>query len=269
MELVTTIKEVRFLVAKAKAQGRKIGFVPTMGALHAGHISLVKTAKQKCHYVVVSIFVNPTQFGPGEDIEAYPRPLDDDLAKCRDNGVDVVFAPSVEQMYSQKNLSWVEVEKLTQPLCGRGRPTHFRGVTTVCTKLFNIVGPDIAYFGQKDAQQAIVIRRMVDDLNMPLEVVVCPTIREKNGLAMSSRNAYLSKEEKKQAALLYAALQECEVLITAGMRDSESLIKEMRKLLTLGKDIKIDYISIVNADTLEEIELIKGKVLIALAAKIG
>ncbi len=269
MELLTTIKGVRGLVAEAKAKGKRVGFVPTMGALHDGHISLVKAAREQCDFVVVSIFVNPTQFGPGEDINAYPRPLDNDLTRCKENNVDVVFAPSTEQMYPQKNLSWVEVEKLAEPLCGRNRPTHFRGVTTVCTKLFNIVGPDIAYFGQKDAQQAIVIRRMVEDLNMPLEIIVCPTVREKNGLAMSSRNKYLNDEEKKQATLLYAALQECEVLIAAGMLDSKNLTEEMRKLLALGKDIKIDYISIVNADTIEEIEMVKGKVLVALAAKIG
>lgn len=271
MELAATITEVKTLVAKARSRSRdgKIGFIPTMGALHAGHISLMKAAEGQCSFVVVSIFVNPTQFGPGEDIEAYPKTLDSDLAKCEDAGVDVVFAPSVEQMYPQKNLSWVEVEKLTEPLCGRDRPSHFKGVTTVCTKLFNIIQPDRAYFGQKDAQQAIVIKRMVEDLNIPLEIVVCPTVREKNGLAMSSRNACLSDEERKQATLLYAALQECELLIAAGLRDSKSLIVEMRKLLAIGRDIKIDYISIVNADSLAEIDTVRGRVLIALAAKIG
>ena len=271
MKLVTTITEVKTLVAKARSrgQGGGVGFVPTMGAIHAGHISLVKAAVKDCDFVVVSIFVNPAQFAPGEDIETYPKTLDDDLAKCRENSVDVVFAPSAEQMYPQKNLSWVEVEKLTLPLCGRDRPSHFKGVTTVCAKLFNIVQPDTAYFGSKDAQQAIVIKRMVDDLNIPLEIVVCPTIRQKSGLAMSSRNSYLSDEEKKQATLLYAALQECELLIATGLRDSKSLIGEMRKLLAIGRDIKIDYISIVSADTLEEIDIVSGKVLIALAAKIG
>lgn len=269
MKLVKTITEVRTLVAEAKARDKRVGFVPTMGALHAGHISLVKDAVKDCDFVVVSIFVNPAQFAPGEDIDAYPKTLDDDLTKCRENGVDVVFAPLPEQMYPEKNLSWVEVEKLTLPLCGRSRPAHFKGVTTVCAKLFNIVQPDKAYFGQKDAQQAIVVKRMVDDLNMPLEIVICPTVREKSGLAMSSRNAYLSDDEKKQATLLYAALQECELLIAGGLRDSQNLIGEMRKLLAIGRDIKIDYISIVNADTLEEIGVIEGRVLVALAVKIG
>ena len=269
MRLTKTITEIKTLVAEAKAQGKMVGFVPTMGALHAGHISLIKAAVKDCDFVIVSIFVNPTQFAPGEDVEAYPRPLDDDLEKCEENNVDVVFAPLPEQMYPQKNLSWVEVEKLTMPLCGRSRPAHFKGVTTVCAKLFNIVQPDRAYFGQKDAQQAIVIKRMVADLNMPQKIVICPTVREKNGLAMSSRNAYLSAEEKKQATLLYAALQECELLIAGGVLDSKAIIGEMRKLLVIGRDIKIDYISIVNADTLEEIDTVSGSVLVALAAKIG
>ena len=269
MELTKTIKEVRTLVAKAKAHGKRVGLVPTMGALHAGHISLVKAAVKNCDFVVVSIFVNPTQFAPSEDIDAYPKTMDDDLAKCQDSNVDVVFAPSSQQMYPEKNISWVEVEKLTEPLCGRDRPTHFKGVTTVCAKLFNIVQPEVAYFGQKDAQQGLIIKRMVADLNMPLEIVICPTVRERTGLAMSSRNAYLSAEEKRQATLLYAALQECELLIAGGLRNGKELIEEMRKLLAIGKDIKIDYISIVNADTLEDIEIVEGKVLIALAAKLG
>ena len=199
MEVAKTIESVRNLVKAARSRKKKIGLVPTMGALHIGHISLVEAAVKDYDFVVVSIFVNPTQFGPGEDFEKYPRPLEADLEICKKTGVDVVFNPAPEQMYPQKNLTWVTVEKLTEPLCGMSRPGHFRGVTTVCTKLFNIVEPDVAYFGQKDAQQAIVIKRMVADLNMPLKIIVCPTVREQSGLAVSSRNQYLSEQQKYDA----------------------------------------------------------------------
>jgi pantoate--beta-alanine ligase len=269
MEIVETIDKTRKIVAKAKSAGKKIGFVPTMGALHEGHFSLIRAAKQQCNFVVVSIFVNPTQFGPGEDIDKYPRPFDADIKACKNLGVDVVFAPSVEQMYPEKNLTWVNVEKLSELLCGKGRPGHFRGVATVCAKLFNIVRPDIAFFGQKDAQQAIIVQRMITDLNMPLKIVVCPTIREIDGLAMSSRNEYLSAAQRKDAALLYAALQKAEVFIAAGQRKSSELISEMEKILKISRQIKIEYISIVDAQTLDELDQVKGKVLIALAVKIG
>ncbi len=188
MEAAETIQSIRSLIKAARDGGKVIGLVPTMGALHVGHISLIEAARKKCDYVVVSIFVNPTQFVPGEDFEKYPRPYENDLDICQKAGVDAVFAPTPEQMYPEENLSWVHVEKITEPLCGQFRPGHFRGVTTVCSKLFNIVNPDFAFFGQKDAQQAIVIGRMVADLNMPLEIVICPTVRESNGLAVSSRN---------------------------------------------------------------------------------
>jgi len=196
MEVVRTIESVRDLVKTARSRGKKIGLVPTMGALHIGHISLIKAAVKGCDFVVVSIFVNPTQFSPGEDFERYPRPIDADMEICKEAGVDVVFTPTTEQMYQKENLTWVNVEKLTEQLCGRCRPGYFRGVTTVCAKLFNIVGSDFAYFGQKDAQQAIVIKRMVADLNMPLEIVVCPTVRERDGLAVSSRNQYLTEQQR-------------------------------------------------------------------------
>jgi len=224
MEVARTIKSLRKLVDKARGQGKKIGFVPTMGALHIGHVSLIKTAAEQTDFVVVSIFVNPTQFGPGEDFEKYPRPIDADLAICQKEQVSVVFVPAAEEMYPDENLSWVNVEKLTESLCGRSRPGHFRGVTTVCMKLFNIVQPDIAFFGQKDAQQAIVIKRMVADLNMPLEIAVCPTVREPSGLAVSSRNKYLTDKQKKHAAALYAALKNCEKMIHNGITDSKALI---------------------------------------------
>ncbi len=209
LEVAKTIKSIRSLVKTARTEGKKIGLVPTMGALHIGHISLIEAAVKKCDFVVVSIFVNPTQFVAGEDFGKYPRPLDADLEICTKAGVDVVFAPSTEQMYNSENLTSVNVEKLTEPLCGQFRPGFFRGVTTVCAKLFNIVAPDIAFFGQKDAQQAIVIKRMVADLNMPLKIVVCPTVRRPDGLAVSSRNQYLTEQQKKDTTLIYKSLQKC------------------------------------------------------------
>lgn len=297
MEIIEIIEKTRKAVAKAKAAGKKIGLVPTMGALHEGHFSLIKAAKKQTDFVVVSIFVNPAQFGPGEDIDKYPRPFDADVKACKKLGVNVVFAPTVEQMYPvrdnkssksdlkstmaeskvvvsngmypEKNLTWINVEKLSEPLCGKSRPGHFRGVATVCAKLFNIIRPDFAFFGQKDAQQAIIVQRMVADLNMPLKIVVCPTVREKDGLAMSSRNKYLNAKERKDAVLLYAALQEAELFIKAGVRKSSELKKEMEKILKISKQIKVDYISIVDAQTLNEIKEVKGQVLIALAVKLG
>jgi pantoate--beta-alanine ligase len=269
MEVAKTIEEVRSLVSNARSEGSKIGLVPTMGALHIGHISLIEAADKDCDFVAVSIFVNPTQFGPGEDFEKYPRPLEADLEICRKAHVDVVFAPEPRQMYPAKNITWVNVEKLTEPLCGRSRPGHFRGVTTVCAKLFNIVAPDAAYFGQKDAQQAIVIKRMVADLNMPLEIVICPTVREPNGLAVSSRNQYLSEQQKKDAANIYKSLQTCRRLIDAGTTETRQIIAEMQKILQQIPSGQIEYISIVDAETLESIEIIVGEVLAAVAVRIG
>jgi pantoate--beta-alanine ligase len=269
MKVAKTIESVRRLVKAARIAGKKIGFVPTMGALHKGHISLVEAAKKDCDFVVVSIFVNPTQFGPGEDFRKYPRPIKADLKMCRKAGVDVVFAPTPREMYPAENLTWVDVEKLSEPLCGKFRPGHFRGVATVCAKLFNIVTPDIAYFGQKDAQQAIVIKRMVADLDMPLKIVVCPTVREKNGLAMSSRNQYLTAQQKKDAAFIYKSLQKCRQMIKQGGRDTKKIIAEMRKILKQIPSVEIQYISIVDAETLRNIDRITGKVLAAVAVKVG
>ena len=269
MEVTKTIEEVRNLVKAARSKGSKIGLVPTMGALHIGHISLIEAAFKDCDFIVVSIFVNPTQFGPGEDFEKYPRPLKADLKICRGAGVDVVFAPAPKEMYPAENLAWVTVEKLTEPLCGRSRPGHFRGVATVCAKLFNIVAPDAAYFGQKDAQQAIVIKRMVADLNMPLEIVVCPTVREPNGLAVSSRNQYLTARQKNEAANIYKSLQTCRRLIDAGTTETRQIISEMQKILQQIPSGQIEYVSIVDAETLESLEKIAGKVLAAVAVRIG
>jgi pantoate--beta-alanine ligase len=268
MEVTETIQSIRGMVLAARNKGKTIGFVPTMGALHIGHISLIQAAIKKCDYVVVSIFVNPIQFVPGEDFEKYPRPLEADLEICKKEGVDAVFAPGTKEMYPEENLTWVNVEKLTEPLCGKFRPGHFRGVTTVCMKLFNIVSPDIAFFGQKDAQQAIVIRRMVVDLNMPLEIVICPTVRETDGLAVSSRNKYLAEQQKMDATHIYKSLKKCQQMIESGVNDVSEIITEMTNILQQVPSIEIEYISIVDAETLENIDHIKGKILAAVAVKI-
>ena len=269
MKLAKTIQSVRALVQKARSRNKKIGLVPTMGAFHPGHISLIETAVKECDFVVVSVFVNPTQFGPAEDFKKYPRSLDTDLETCRKIGVDVVFAPSTEQMYPVQNLTWVNVEKLTESLCGQFRPEHFRGVTTVCAKLFNIIAPDIAFFGRKDAQQAVVIKRMVADLNMPLRIVVCPIVRGPDGLALSSRNQYLTEQQKKDATLIYSSLQKCREMVEAGIEDCTKIIAQMREVLNQAPSINIEYISIVDAETLQSISRITGKILAAVAVKIG
>ena len=269
MKVAKRIKSVRALVKAAHRRGKKIGFVPTMGALHIGHISLIEAAARKCDFVVVSIFVNPAQFGKGEDFEKYPRPVSADLKICKKAGVNVVFAPATKEMYPDENLTWVNVERLSEPLCGQFRPGHFRGVATVCAKLFNIVGPDIAFFGQKDAQQAIVVRRMVADLNMPLEIDICPTIRRPDGLAVSSRNQYLTGQQKKDATLICKSLTKCREMIDAGAKDPKTIIKEMRKILKKIPSAEIGYISIVDAGTLERIDRIAGKILAAVAVRIG
>jgi len=269
MEVAQTTESIKDLVNVARRRGKKIGLVPTMGALHVGHVSLIEVARKGCDFVVVTIFVNPTQFGPGEDFAKYPRPLEADLEICRKAGVDAVFAPAPEVMYPGENLTWVTVDKLTEPLCGRTRPGHFRGVTTVCAKLFNIVGPDAAYFGQKDAQQAITIKRMVRDLNMPLEIVVCPTVREPSGLAVSSRNQYLSKQQTKDAAQIYESLQECRRMIDAGQTATQPIIASMREVLQQVPSIQIEYVSIVDAETLEDVDRVAGKILAAVAVRLG
>jgi len=269
MEVVKATESVRALVKAARSAGKKVGFVPTMGDLHIGHISLIEAAVKESDFVVVSIFVNPTQFGEGEDFEKYPRPLEADLDICRKGGVDVVFAPTPEQMYPTENITWVNVEKLTETLCGESRSGHFRGVATICAKLFNIVGPDAAFFGQKDAQQAVVIKRMVADLNMPLEIVVCPTVREGEGLAVSSRNKYLTEEQKKDATLIYKSLEKCREMIDAGTTDTGQITAEMRKILSQAAPIQIEYVSIVDAESLQKLDKIIGEVLAAVAVRIG
>jgi len=267
MQVAKTIAEIRACVAQARKAGKTVGFVPTMGALHYGHASLIQAAGKRCDYVVVSIFVNPTQFGPSEDLNKYPRPFEKDLAICEKHSVDVVFAPEAGEMYPRESLTWVNVEKLTDRLCGEFRPGHFRGVATVCAKLFNIVCPDVAFFGQKDAQQALVIQRMVADLNMPLEIVVCPTVREPDGLAMSSRNQYLSPAQRKEATRLYQSLERCRALIEAGERNADVICSRMCDILRQMPDTKIEYVSISDAQTLEELGQVRGRVLVAVAVR--
>jgi len=269
MQIVKTIESVRKLVKSARNKGKTVGLVPTMGALHVGHISLLEAAAKECDFVVVSIFVNPAQFGPGEDFKKYPRTLDADLEICKKAGVDVVFTPENETIYPSQNLAWVNVENLADSLCGQFRPGHFRAVATVCTKLFNIVQPDTAYFGQKDAQQAAVIKRMTADLNMPVKIVVCPTVREKSGLAVSSRNNYLTDDQRKDAAAIYQALVKAKYMVDAGVRESTQIVAAMRTILQQGSPIRIEYISIVDAQTLQPIANIVSKALIAVAVRIG
>jgi pantoate--beta-alanine ligase len=266
MKVVETVADMK---AVRSELNEPVGFVPTMGYLHQGHMSLVKQAKAENPSVVVSIFVNPTQFGPKEDFASYPRDTKRDLAMLEREETDVVFMPSGDEIYPQPYHSWVEVDTITQRLEGASRPTHFKGVTTVCMKLFNIVQPTRAYFGQKDAQQVIVIRRMVTDLNMNLEVVNCPTFREPDGLAMSSRNTYLNPEERGAATVLYRSLQLAEKLWIQGEKDATRIRQEMHHLIQQQPLASIDYISIADNETLEELDDIRPPVLVSLAVKIG
>ena len=268
MKIVTTIADTRAAVQAARQSGKRIGLVPTMGALHAGHGSLIERAVRECGFTAVSVFVNPTQFGPTEDLAKYPRPFEQDAAYCERLGADLVFAPTPEAMYPRPQQTWVEVEKLTAGLCGAARPGHFRGVTTVCAKLFHILTPDVAYFGQKDAQQAMVIRRMAADLNMPLEICICPIVREPDGLAMSSRNRYLSPDERRRAVCLFHALESCRRRVAEGWRDAGTLTREMRQLIEAHGG-RIDYVHIVDAETLEPVETLAAPSLAALAVFFG
>jgi pantoate--beta-alanine ligase len=267
--IVANIKKMSQFSRSLHRKGKTIGFVPTMGYLHEGHLSLARQARRDTDAVIMSIFVNPAQFGPEEDFKKYPRDLKRDIALAKKAGVDIIFYPSAHDMYPKEYKTYVDVEKLGGILCGKSRPGHFRGVLTVVVKLFNIVQPDIAYFGQKDAQQALIIKKMAEDLNMPLKIRVMPIIRQKDGLAMSSRNAYLSAEEKQDALLLHQALLLARGLVKRGKRSSSYVIKSIRTMIRKKKNASIDYIEIVNAENLEPVKFMKGKVLIALAVWIG
>jgi len=266
MQVVKTIPDIRAL---RQQLGGSVGFVPTMGYLHEGHLALVKRARAENSTVFVSIYVNPTQFGPREDFGAYPRDLNRDLELLRGEGVDVVFVPSDDEMYPPEFSSWVDVEKVTEQLEGASRPRHFRGVSTIVAKLFNIVQPSRAYFGQKDAQQAAVIKRMVADLNMGLEIVAVPTVRESDGLAMSSRNIYLSPEERQAATILFKALTLAQQLWQGGEKDAEEIRRQMTSLIQKEPLAQIDYVSITDANTLEELGVIDRPALASLAVRIG
>lgn len=269
MRVIKKISEVGALAQRIREESKTIGLVPTMGYLHQGHLSLIREARKDCQQVFISIFVNPTQFAPSEDYNSYPRDLQRDKRLARKEGVDIIFAPSPGEMYPPGFHTFVEVEKLSQPLCGGSRPGHFRGVATVVAKLFNIIRPHIAYFGQKDAQQAIIIKRMVGDLNMDIEIKVLPIVRERDGLALSSRNQYLNKAERQAAPILYRSLQEAKRMIQSGERRSSNIIHRMEEMIKGEKLAKIDYLAIVDGETLEERERVEGKLLIALAVWIG
>ncbi|MBI2190509.1 MAG: pantoate--beta-alanine ligase [Planctomycetes bacterium] len=260
----------RAAVRAFQSRGETVGFVPTMGALHEGHLSLVRMARSRNDRVFISIFVNPIQFCPGEDFQSYPRGLENDLAALSVLNVDGVFAPLDSTMYPDgKVLTYVIPERLDQNLCGLSRPGHFRGVCTVVAKLFHIVPADEAFLGRKDAQQAAIVRRMVQDLNYPIRVVVCPIVREADGLAMSSRNRYLGPEERAQAVGLFQSLRRAQELLAAGVRDSASIVTEMRRVLRSFPSIRIEYVSIVHPDTLEDLPHIGSKALVAVAARVG
>jgi len=266
MQVVGTIPEIRTLRQQLSGS---VGFVPTMGYLHKGHLALVKQARIENSAVIVSIYVNPTQFGPREDFGAYPRELNRDLESLQKEGVDIVFVPSDDEMYPPEFSSWVDVEKVTERLEGASRPGHFRGVATVVAKLFNIVQPTRAYFGQKDAQQAAVIKRMVADLNLGMEIVVVSTVRESDGLAMSSRNVYLSPEERQAATILFRALTLARQLRQGGEKDAEKIRRQMASLIKKEPLAQIDYVSIADAGTLEELDLVDRPALASLAVKVG
>lgn len=269
LKVIETVAEMRALVSDAKRAGKVVGFVPTMGALHEGHLSLMHEAKQSCDLVIVSIFVNPTQFGPSEDFGAYPRTWAEDLAACGSAGVDVVFHPAVREMYPDGWGAWVQVEGVTDKLCGKSRPTHFRGVATVVTKLFNIVQPDKAIFGQKDAQQVIVLKKMVRDLNMPVEIVMAPIVREAGGLAKSSRNVYLSPEQRKAAVVLSQSLAMAKAMTDAGERSCKAVKAAVSECIQSTPLAEIDYVEIYSFPELAEIDSIEQDVLLAVAVKFG
>lgn len=269
MYMIETIDELRQYVKITRQSGKTIGYVATMGYLHEGHLSLVQTARAQSDIVVVSIFVNPLQFGPNEDYEDYPRDLKRDQLLLENNGCDVLFAPSVSEMYPRPMATFVELPELSDKLCGRTRPIHFRGVATVVCKLLNIVQPDAAYFGQKDGQQVAVIRRMVDDLNLPVRIVSVPIVREADGLAKSSRNIYLTEAERPHATVLYRALRAAAEEIVAGDRSVAAIIHRMAVTISAEPGVRLDYAEVVDTATLQRADTIEGDLMLAVAAFIG
>jgi pantoate--beta-alanine ligase len=269
MRIITKAKEMNYAVREEKSLGRNIGFVPTMGFLHEGHLSLVRESVQRADVTVVSIYVNPAQFGPKEDFREYPRDIKRDTEILEAEGVDYIFSPDNEEIYPEGYKTYVEVHDLQDTLCGRSRPGHFRGVCTVVLKLFNIIEPDFAYFGQKDAQQAIILKRMVQDLNLEVELEVLPIVREEDGLALSSRNTYLDQEERKSARVLSESLEEAREKVKNGELDSGKVISRMREMITQEPRAKIDYVEIVDMENLNPVAKIENEALAALAVFIG
>jgi pantoate--beta-alanine ligase len=269
MKLIKTIDEMRAFRKATRQSGKRLALIPTMGALHEGHLSLVRAAREKSDVVAVSIFVNPTQFGPNEDFGKYPRTLESDSALLERQYVDVIFAPSVDDVYLPGAVTWVTVEGMSDRLCGKSRPGHFRGVTTVVSKLFHIIEPDAAFFGQKDAAQVAIIRRMVRDLKMPVSIEICPIIRESDGLALSSRNGYLSLEERKSALILHRSLLRAQTLFEGGERNSANLIAAGKQEFSREPKARLDYLEIVDPDSLEPVTTISKCTLIAVAAYVG
>ena len=267
--VAATILELGEAIAAARREGKRIGLVPTMGALHAGHLSLVRSSRAECDYTVVTIYVNPSQFGPKEDYRSYPRTLDADLQSLAGRGVDLVFAPADEEVYPSGYANWVDPAGAAIPWEGASRPGHFRGVATIVLKLVNLVGANVAYFGQKDYQQALVIRRMVADLNVPVAIRVCPTVREADGLAMSSRNAYLRPAERSQAAVLWKSLVLAGDLVAGGERCAATIAERMRGLILAAGPAQIDYLALVDPDTLTPVDDVRAPTLAALAVVIG
>ena len=269
MKICKTIDEMRFAGREARRAGMRLGFVPTMGALHEGHLSLVRAAKSACDAVAVSIFVNPLQFGPTEDLARYPRTFERDSGLLENEAVDMLFVPTADEMYPLGAVTYVTVEGLSDKLCGRSRPGHFRGVITVVAKLFHIVEPDAAFFGQKDAAQSTIIRRMVQDLNLPVEIVVCPIVREPDGLAMSSRNAYLDPQQRKSALVLQRSLLEIKNRFDRGERNATNLIEAGKQRLSQEAGARLDYLEIVDPSTLEPVTQFDRPALVAVAAFVG
>jgi len=266
MQIIHSINEMQSTSISNRSKGRLIALVPTMGALHAGHVSLIEKAREKADLAIVSLFVNPTQFGPNEDFEQYPRDFERDRAICEENGVDIVFAPKREEVYPEDYSVFVEETSVSKDLCGISRPHHFRGVTTVCTLLFNIVRPDMAVFGQKDAQQCAVVRRLVRDLHLPVEIEVIPTVREEDGLALSSRNEYLTTEQRRDAQLIYQALQAGKELSDNGVQSVDRIIAEVTHILSTSRRLRIIYAVVVHEDTMKPVrEIERGQCVIAVA----
>ena len=269
MKTITSINKIRQELKTARQDGKTIGFVPTMGALHNGHLSLIKKCRKENEIVVLSIFVNPTQFGPNEDLSSYPRPKKTDLLLAKKEMVDIIFYPTEKVLYPSSYLTFVNVDKITDTLCGAGRPGHFRGVTTIVSKLFNIVQPDVAYFGQKDIQQCVVIKQMTEDLNFPIRIKILPTVREKDGLALSSRNKYLTSRQRTEAPMLYKALKDAKNKVASGTKNASVIRRGIISSITKATSGKIDYVQCVSGETLRPLKTLEGECIIAVAVKFG